>query len=283
MPKIDPGHYVETAVLWVSRSFAGAFEVVSHLLTALVSAVQWALASPSPLVVIAMLSLLALLARRVVLAAFTLAAFALILSMDLWAPTVETLALVVVSTGVAVLIGIPLGIWCAVSAGISVTTRPVLDFMQTLPAYVYLIPAVFFFGVGLVPAIVATAIFAIPPAVRMTELGIRQVDGELIEAAHAFGAHPWRILREIQLPLAMPSIMAGINQVIMLSLSMVVICGLVGAGGLGSMVVSAVTQLDVGGGFNSGLAVVILAIFLDRLTAALGRSVSRRRRRRKSP
>ena len=143
MPKIDPGHYVETAVLWVSRSFAGAFEVVSHLLTALVSAVQWALASPSPLVVIAMLSLLALLARRVVLAAFTLAAFALILSMDLWAPTVETLALVVVSTGVAVLIGIPLGIWCAVSAGISVTTRPVLDFMQTLPAYVYLIPAVF--------------------------------------------------------------------------------------------------------------------------------------------
>ena len=154
----------------MSRSFAGAFEVVSHLLTALVSAVQWALASPSPLVVIAMLSLLALLARRVVLAAFTLAAFALILSMDLWAPTVETLALVVVSTGVAVLIGIPLGIWCAVSAGISVTTRPVLDFMQTLPAYVYLIPAVFFFGVGLVPAIVATAIFAIPPAVRMTNL-----------------------------------------------------------------------------------------------------------------
>jgi glycine betaine/proline transport system permease protein len=280
MPRIDLGHYVEGFVLWASHRFSGAFDAISHLLTQFVGAVQWLLSQPPPLVTIALLSLLALAVRRRALAAFSFAAFLLIVSTGLWSATVETLALVLVSTAVAVVVGLPLGIWCASSRAVGVAMRPALDFMQTLPAYVYLIPAVFFFGVGLVPAVVATAIFAIPPAVRMTELGIRQVDAEMVEAANAFGAHPWQIMLEVQLPLAMPSIMAGVNQVIMLSLSMVVISGLVGAAGLGSLVVSAVTQLDIAAGFNSGLAVVILAIFLDRFTAALGQPRRRSLRRR---
>lgn len=141
--------------------------------------------------------------------------------------------------------------------------------MQTIPAFVYLIPVVLLFGIGEVPGIIATMIFSVPPAVRLTELGIRGVDGEVVEAAHAFGAHPRQILREVQLPMALPSIMAGVNQVIMLGLSMVVVAGLVGAGGLGSVVVSAVTNLDIAGGIEGGLAVVIVAIYLDRFTSAL--------------
>lgn len=270
MHGIDPGRYVETFVLWASHRFGAGFDAISHFLVALVGAVQWLLSAPPAVITIMLLSLLALAVRRKVLAAFTLAAFLLIVSMDLWPATVQTLALVLVSTAVAILVGLPFGIWCSTNKAVGIAMRPVLDFMQTLPAYVYLIPAVFFFGIGVVPAVVATAIFAIPPAVRMTELGIRQVDAEMVEAANAFGARPWQIMLEVQLPLAMPSIMAGINQVIMLSLSMVVISGLVGASGLGSLVVSAVTQLDIAAGFNSGFAVVALAIFLDRLTAALG-------------
>jgi glycine betaine/proline transport system permease protein len=181
---------------------------------------------------------------------------------------------VIVAAVIATAIGVPLGIWAARRRGASVVLRPVLDFMQTTPVFVYLIPAVFFFGIGVVPGVVATTIFSIPPAVRLTELGIRGVDAEVVEAAHAFGAHPRQILREVQLPMALPSIMAGVNQVIMLALSMVVVAGLAGAGGLGSTVVSAVTQLDVATGFEGGLAVVIVAIFLDRFTSALAQRPS---------
>ena len=149
--------------------------------------------------------------------------------------------------------------------------RPILDFMQTLPVFVYLIPAVFFFGIGAVPGVVATLVFAIPPAVRLTELGIRSVDKEVTEAAIAFGAKPRQMLREVQLPLAMPSIMAGVNQTLMMALSCVVIAGLVGAGGLGAVVVRGISTLDVGAGFEGGIAVVFLAIYLDRLTSALAK------------
>jgi ABC-type proline/glycine betaine transport system permease subunit len=142
--------------------------------------------------------------------------------------------------------------------------------MQTLPAFVYLLPAVIFFGIGLVPGVVATLIFAMPPAVRLTELGIRGVDSEIIEAAQAFGAEPNMVLFRVQIPLALPTIMAGVNQVIMLALSMVVIAGMVGAGGLGGVVFRGITQVRIGLGFEGGLAVVILAIFLDRMTESLG-------------
>jgi glycine betaine/proline transport system permease protein len=281
VPTLDPGQYVEEFVLWVSHRFAAGFDVIAHLLNQLVAGVEWLFGVPPPLLTVALLALVAVLMHRMVLAVFTLLAFALIVSMQLWAATIETLSLVLVSTAVAIAVGLPLGIWCSVSKPVSVVMRPLLDFMQTLPAYLYLIPAVFFFGVGLVPAIVSTVIFAIPPAVRMTELGIRQVDPETVEAADAFGAPPWRIMLEVQLPLAMPSIMAGVNQVIMLSLSMVVIAGLVGAAGLGTAVVTAVTQLEIGAGFNSGLAVVMLAVYLDRVTAAMGQPRRRMARRRR--
>ena len=153
--------------------------------------------------------------------------------------------------------------------------RPVLDFLQTMPAFVYLIPAIIFFGVGAVPGMIATIVFAVAPGVRLTELGIRGVDAEIVEAGEAFGATPGRILRQIQIPLALPSIMAGINQVIMLSLSMVVIAGMVGAAGLGGEIVRAIGRINVGLGFEAGIAVVILAMILDRITSALNTSPRR--------
>jgi glycine betaine/proline transport system permease protein len=200
---------------------------------------------------------------------FTLIAFVLIESMGLWEPAMDTLALVLVASLAAVGLAIPIGIAAARTAAVSRIVRPVLDVMQTLPAFVYLIPAIFLFGVGIVPGAVATLIFAMAPGVRLTELGIRQVDSEVVEAGEAFGASPAKVLLRIQLPLALPTIMAGINQVIMLALSMVVIAGMVGAGGLGGSVYTAISSVQIGPGFEAGLAVVIVAIYLDRLTAAL--------------
>src|SRR5690625_259908 len=183
----------------------------------------------------------------------------------------STLALVIVASVIALVFAIPFGILAAKSRIASMITRPVLDFMQTMPAFVYLIPAVVIFRAGPTVGIIAIVIFAMAPGVRFTELGIRQVDTEVVEAGHAFGASPWRILRQIEMPLALSTIMAGVNQVIMLSLSMVVIAGMVGAGGLGKDVYSGIARADVVLGFEGGIAVVILAIFLDRLTGAVTR------------
>ncbi len=275
MPRIELGAVVEEFITWLLSAVPGLFDVISAVLTVLVDAITAALTGPPYYVWVVVLGAVALLARGVGLAVFTVLAFLLIASMNLWPETMETLAVVLVAAVLATAIGVPLGIWAAQQRGTSAVLRPVLDFMQTTPVFVYLIPAVFFFGIGVVPGIVATTIFSIPPAVRLTELGIRGVDAEVVEAAHAFGAHPRQILREIQLPMALPSIMAGINQVIMLALSMVVVAGLAGAGGLGSVVVQAVTQLDIASGFEGGLAVVILAIFLDRVTAAFAQRPAR--------
>jgi glycine betaine/proline transport system permease protein len=186
-----------------------------------------------------------------------------------WEQTMQTLSMVLVSAAIAILLAIPLGIAAAESKAVSAIARPVLDFMQTLPAFVYLIPVVMLFSVGVVPGIIATIIFAMPPGVRLTELGLRQVDPEVVEAGQAFGASPARILARIKLPLALPTIMAGLNQVIMLALSMVVIAGLVGGGGLGSVISGSLGRLDIAAGFNAGLAVVLLAILLDRVTQGL--------------
>jgi glycine betaine/proline transport system permease protein len=182
----------------------------------------------------------------------------------------QTLALVLVAALVAVVIAIPLGIWSARNPTVRAVLKPVLDFMQTMPAFVYLIPAIVFFSIGVVPGLVATVIFALPPGVRLTELGIRGVDSETVEAGQAFGATPAQILRGIQLPLAMPTILAGVNQVIMLALSMAVIAGMAGADGLGKMVVEAISTVNIAKGVEAGLGVVLIAVFLDRVTAALG-------------
>lgn len=201
---------------------------------------------------------------------FGVLGFFLIVSMEQWLPTVESLALVLSATLFALAIGIPTGILAARSELADRITRPILDFMQTMPAFVYLIPAVIFFGLGKVPGAIATLVFAMPPAVRLTSLGIRQVPSEVVEAAQAFGSTGSQLLFKAQLPIAMTTILAGVNQTIMLALSMVVIAGMIGAGGLGEVVLSGITQMKLGLGFEGGIAVVILAIYLDRVTQALG-------------
>jgi len=193
----------------------------------------------------------------------------LIDSMAMWEPTMETLALVLVSTATALVIGIPLGVWAARRPLVESVLKPVLDFMQTMPAFVYLIPAVLFFTLGQVPGAIATTIFALPPSARLTTLGIQQVPADVVEASRAFGATRWQLLFQVQLPIALPTILAGVNQTIMLALSMVVIAAMIGAGGLGEEVLKGITQLRIGLGFESGLAVVILAMLLDRLTQAI--------------
>jgi glycine betaine/proline transport system permease protein len=204
-------------------------------------------------------------------AIFTFIGLFLIQSMDLWSETMQTLALVTSSALLALIIGIPLGIWSSKSNTVNKVMRPILDFMQTMPAFVYLIPAVLFFGLGKVPGAVATIIFSMPPAVRLTNLAIRQVPEDVVEASRSFGSTSSQMLFKVELPIATPTILAGINQTIMLALSMVVISSMIGAGGLGKKVLNGITQYKIGMGFESGLAVVILAMILDRITQSLGK------------
>ncbi len=246
--------------------------VVEDVIVWLVERFETVLMGPPDVLVVAVLALLAWWARGWALALFTAVSFSFIAMTGFFESTMESLALVLVATIIAIAVGIPLGILAARSTAVSGAMRPVLDFMQTMPSFVYLLIVVIMFGIGAAPGVAASVVFAMPPAVRLTELGIRQVDAEVVEAANAFGASPTEVLRGVQLPLAMPTIMAGVNQVIMLSLSMVVIGGLAGAGGLGSDVVQGITRLQLGLGLVSGLSVVILAIFLDRTTGAVGRA-----------
>lgn len=201
---------------------------------------------------------------------FTLFGTEFIIGMGFWEITMETLALILTATLLSLLIGIPIGIWAAKNDVVDATVRPILDFMQTMPAFVYLIPAVVLFGLGAVPGVIATFIFATPPCVRLTNLGIRQVSEEAIEAAQSFGSTPTQLLFKVELPMALPTILAGINQTVLLALSMVVIAALIGSGGLGDPVVEGIQQLRIAIGFEGGLAIVILAIFLDRVTQAAG-------------
>ncbi len=280
IPSIDLGSWAEGAVDWLRTNAAPLFDGIGAALSWLVLGVTGVLEAPPIPVLIVVLALIAVVRRRWGLAVYAVLAFGLVAAMELWQETMESLALVLVATAAATVIGVPLGILAARSAVFSAVLRPILDFLQTTPAFVYLIPTVFFFGIGVVPGVVATLVFAVAPAVRFTELGIRQVDSGVREAADAYGASSWQRLREVELPLASATIMAGVNQVIMLALSMVVVAGLAGAGGLGSVVTSAVTQLDVAAGFEGGLAVVLVAIYLDRVTAA---APNKRRGFRSSP
>lgn len=271
MPRIHLGNWVNRAVDWLTTHWAGFFNGIGDGLDSVVTHLtNWLMTAPI-LVVVIVLAVLALLARGIVTAVVAAVCLLLIDSFDEWSSAMQTLALIVVAAVIAIVLSIPIGVIAAKSRIGSMLIRPVLDFMQTLPAYVYLLPALFFFGLGSAAGVVATIIFAIPPGVRLTELGIRQVDAEMVEAGQSFGAHPSKVLFGIQIPLAMPTIMAGVNQVIMLALSMVVIGGMVGAPGLGQDVTSALTTLDIGKGAEAGVSVVFLAIYLDRVTAGLGR------------
>ncbi|MER5835775.1 ABC transporter permease/substrate binding protein [Streptomyces sp. NPDC002130] len=274
MPRIQLGSWVNDGVDWLTTHMAWLFDFCKTVFLGLYDGINAVLQAPEPLLLAGIFAVIAFWLRGTLAGVLTFAGFAFIDSLGLWENAMITLALVLVATVIALVISLPVGIWAARSDRVSGLVRPVLDFMQTLPAMIYLIPAILFFGTGAPAGIVATLIFALAPGVRMTELGIRQVDKELVEAAEAFGTTPRNTLLRVQLPLALPTVMAGVNQVIMLGLSMAAIAGMVGTGGLGGDVNEAIGQLNVGLGSEAGVAIVILAIYLDRMTSALGTQVS---------
>lgn len=262
--------WINQGLDWVVLHFRPIFHALRGPVDALLGGVETALVFPPTLVMIAILALLAWQLAGGVLGVATLVSLAVVAMLGIWSEAMVTLSLVLTSLLFCVVIGIPLGIWLARSERAHKWVRPVLDAMQTTPAFVYLVPVVMLFGIGNVPGVIVTIIFALPPLVRLTNLGIRQVRPDLVEAARAYGASPWQLLTKVQLPLAMPSIMAGINQTLMLSLSMVVIASMIAVGGLGLMVLRGIGRLDMGLAAVGGLGIVILAIVLDRVTQALG-------------
>lgn len=269
-PRLPVGEAVEAAVAWLLEHVGPVFAALAWAVDGLTRDVEAALLAAPPGPAAAVLALVALARVGPGFGAFTGLALAVVAGMDLWPETMRTLALVLSSTLLALGVGLPLGVLAAKRAAVDGPLRPLLDFMQTMPAFVHLIPAVMFFGLGRVPGAVATVIFAMPPAVRLTRLGLRQVPADLVEAGVAFGCTPRQLLWKVELPVALPSIMAGVNQTMMLALSMVVIAAMIGAGGLGNPVLRGIQRLDVGLGFESGIAVVLLAIVLDRITQSFG-------------
>lgn len=271
VPKLPIGEWVEGFVALLEQYRGVLFEPIAALLEGMVAVFTSVLLNVPSFILILMLGALAWVFDKWANMLFTLLGLLLIDNLGYWEQTVETLGLVLTSALVSILLGIPAGIYCARSDVFRQLMTPVLDLMQTMPAFVYLIPAVFFFGLGEVPGVIASVIFAMPPVIRLTNLGIRQVSAELGEAADAFGSTSWQKLIKVQLPLAKSTIYAGVNQCIMLALSMVVIAAMIGAKGLGADVYRAVSQVDIGTGFEAGLAIVIIAIVLDRITQHAGR------------
>ncbi|MBR9980704.1 MAG: proline/glycine betaine ABC transporter permease [Desulfatitalea sp.] len=249
---------------FATKAFAGVTENgINLLVSAMMFFPPWAL-------ILIFTAISWLLTRNRGITIFTMAGMALIWNLGLWDPTVSTIALVIIATLFSIMIGVPLGIFAALNGVFYRIVMPVLDLMQTMPAFVYLIPAIPFFGLGPVAAIFATVIFSMPPAIRLTCLGIKQVPQELVEAADAFGSTKWQKLFKLQLPISAPTMMAGVNQTIMLALSMVVIAAMIGARGLGGEVWRAIQRLEADRGFEAGLGIVIVAIILDRIMQKLG-------------
>jgi glycine betaine/proline transport system permease protein len=268
--QLDLGSWVNDVVQHLLDNYSDGFDSIGAVVNGFSEGIEWLLMLPPAWLLIAIFIGLGLWRIGYKFAIFTAISFVLIVLTGFWEQTVVTLGLTFSATLISLLLGIPLGIWAARSERVATIIRPILDFMQTMPAFVYLIPAAMLFGLGRVPGIIATVIFAMPPAVRLTNLGIRQVNKEIIEAGQSFGCTPRQLLFKVQLPNAMPSIMAGVNQTIMMALSMVIIASMVGAGGLGNDVLASIQRLDIGLGFESGMAVVLLAIILDRITESFG-------------
>src|SRR5918998_5545881 len=271
IPQIPLANWTNTAVDWITDTFEWFFDPLKDIIVAVVGSLETLFTALPALLMVAILGVIALLLAGWRVGLFTVVGLVLIISLGLWIPAMETLALVLVAAAISLAIGIPIGIVAAKSRSVEAFMRPVLDIAQTMPAFVYLVPIVALLSIDEPPALIATVIFAMPPAVRLTMLGIQQVPKETVEAAHAFGATPWQTLFKVELPLSLRSIMAGVNQVIMLSLSMVVIAALVGAGGVGEPVVTGLGQLDTGNAFVGGVGIVVLAIILDRVTRGLER------------
>ena len=263
---IDIGQYIAVAVNWLTDHLEPFFNLIKNTGNASIIGLEWVLTTIPFFIIIALFTALAWWKSGKGVALTTLLGLTLIYLMGFWIATMETLALVLVATLTALVISVPLGVWAAKNKLAAKIIRPLLDLMQTMPAFVYLIPAVLFFSIGKVPGAFATIIFAMPPAVRLTTLGIDAVPKDIVEAARSFGATNSQILFKVELPLATKTILAGINQTILLSLSMVVIAGMIAAGGLGEKVLEGINNLDIGLGYESGLSVVILAIILDRIT-----------------
>jgi len=268
--KLPLGHWVDTGVNYMLDKHGDIFNSFGFMIHWFSGEIENGLKFLPVWLLIAIFVILGLWRVGLRFAVFTLLSLLLIDNTHFWDQTVVTLGLTFSSTLISLLFGIPIGIWAARNKTTAAIVRPILDFMQTMPAFVYLIPAAMFFGLGRVPGILATVVFAMPPAVRLTSLGIRQVNNEIVEAGQAFGCRSTQLLFKVQIPNAMPSIMAGINQTIMMALSMVIIASMVGAGGLGNDVLASIQRLDIGLGMESGLAVVLIAIILDRITESFG-------------
>ena len=277
IPRLPLAELTDTAVTFLVDHFSGFTRSFSGGMEYLLDWCETGLGLLPPWAFIIIVCLLAWkLTRGPGLPLFVAVGFGLLWNLGLWQPTMNTLSLVLTATLLAVCIGVPLGILAAVYPLLRRIIMPVLDAMQTMPAFVYLIPAIPFFGMGKVAAVVATVIFSVPPAIRLTCLGIRQVPAPLVECAEAFGSTRMQRLYKLELPLAAPTIVAGVNQTVMLALSMAVIAAMIGAGGLGGEVWKAIQRLQIGKGFVAGLGIVIVAITLDRLFLAVGHRVGGR-------
>lgn len=270
LPRLPFAQWIDDGLDWLIAMFSPVFDGISTLLATIVEGIVNGLEIIPAIVLAILFALLAWFISTRGIAVFTLIGFLFIDYLGFWFPMLQMLALVLTSVLFAILLGIPIGILCSQKTTVRKIVNPILDLMQTMPAFVYLIPAIFFFNIGVVPGVVASVIFSMPPTIRLTMLGIQQVPSDLIEATEAFGSTSWQRLSKIQIPLARPTIMAGVNQSIMLSLSMVVIASMVGAPGLGEEVYRAVTQLKTGVGVEVGVAIVIVAIILDRITQHAG-------------
>lgn len=268
--ELDIAGVVNAFVDFIVTHFGGFLRAVSRVIEngfeGLVDGLGWL---PEIVVILVLVVLIWWVSRNVKLSVLSFIGLCLIPLMGFWSYALDTLVLVIFATAVSLVVAVPLGILMGISEKAASVMRPILDLMQTMPAFVYLIPAVMLFGVGKVPAVFATMIFAMPPPIRLTYLGIQEVSGEVKEAAISYGATRKQLLFDVQLPLAVPTIMAGINQCIMLALSMAVIASMIGAAGLGGEVLRSISRLDVGYGFEAGISIVFLAIILDRVTSAI--------------
>ncbi|MGX1307420.1 glycine betaine/proline transport system permease protein [Amorphus suaedae] len=258
-------------VKYLVVNYGNFFEGISDgLLTVLVALEQALRGAPAWLVILAVGLIAFAASRRILLSVAMMAAMWFIGTLGLWEQAMQTVAIMLVSVGLAIVIGVPLGVVSARSNAVRAVLNPLLDLMQTIPSFVYLIPAAMLFGLGKVPAILATVIYATPPLIRLTDLGIRLVDTEVIEASRAFGATRWQLLKGVQIPLALPSIMQGINQTTMMALAMVVIASMIGARGVGETVLLGLQRNDSGQGLVGGIAIVILAVVFDRISQSIG-------------
>ena len=261
-----------TFVEWLIVNYGDFFESISNALLTVLVFIEGILRGAPPWAVILVIAAIAWLASRQIVLVLAVSVLVWLLgSLGLWEQAMQTIAIILVSVAIAILIGIPVGVIIARSNMARAVVNPLLDLMQTIPSFVYLIPAAMLFGLGKVPAILATVIYATPPLIRLTDLGIRHVDSAVVEASRAFGATRWQILRGVQIPLALPSIMQGINQTLMMALAMVVIASMIGARGIGQTVLLGLQRNDAGQGLVGGIGIVILAIVFDRISQAFGR------------